>query len=136
MAEIVERASDINGYPSNWDSWIHQHCSPSKSRTTPRGDGLRKPPGGGHRVPSGVRCSIHSYAQFHEPISQSVGKMKSVQHLKPFLFCNIFFSSCIGSPSHDGTLSHAGTAEHFRVSPPEAVVYIKGIISQVLYNLS
>jgi hypothetical protein len=30
MAEIVERASNINGYPSNWDSWVHQHCSPSE----------------------------------------------------------------------------------------------------------
>jgi len=27
---IVERASNINGYPSNWDSWVHQHCSPSE----------------------------------------------------------------------------------------------------------
>jgi quercetin dioxygenase-like cupin family protein len=26
----VERASNINGYPSNWDSWVHQHCSPSE----------------------------------------------------------------------------------------------------------
>jgi hypothetical protein len=30
MAEIVERTSNINGYPSNWDSWVHHHCSPSE----------------------------------------------------------------------------------------------------------
>jgi hypothetical protein len=44
--------------------------------------------------------------------------------------------SCIGSPSPHGTFprrgafihfSLAGTAELFLVSPPEAVVYLKGI---------
>jgi hypothetical protein len=30
MAEIVERASNINGYPSNRDSRVHQHCSPGE----------------------------------------------------------------------------------------------------------
>ncbi len=27
MAEIVERGSKIDGYLSNWDSWVHQLCS-------------------------------------------------------------------------------------------------------------